>query len=342
MATAPATVAQLEANLKSTLHALSLIISFYSSVQSLSVTSYARQAPRQLTAQLQLEAAKYDAVCAQLEQRILRAIATLERDLLKATGQPIPADEPPPAPAPATTTGSELPFAFGDASTIAPKLEDGLPAAAPVPPVELDLNDLEMDDSFLNTSLFGDSAVQSPVAVDTTTSTSLATSAPPLAPTSLSLPFNTGSAAPAALPLPAASSEAPDFAALLAMVNGSLPPTSMPLASSAPLPASSMGLDLAAPFAGAVNPGGGDVDLDAMLSMLSGAGGSAGIPAPSSTAPAGLEGLGGLGGLDFGGLGAVGTGSATVDTGMDVDFGSFGEMNAGDLDELLKSLNGSS
>lgn len=62
--------------MQSTLHALSLIISFYSSVQSLSVTSYARQAPRQLTAQLQLEVAKYDAVCAQLEQRIVRLSLT--------------------------------------------------------------------------------------------------------------------------------------------------------------------------------------------------------------------------------------------------------------------------
>lgn len=57
---------------QSTLHALSLIISFYSSVQTLAVTPYARHAPRQLTSQLQLEAAKYDAVCAQLEERVVR------------------------------------------------------------------------------------------------------------------------------------------------------------------------------------------------------------------------------------------------------------------------------
>lgn len=223
-----------------------------------------------------------------------------------------------------------------------PELNDGLPAAAPVPPVELDLNDLEMDDSFLNTSLFGDSAGQSPVAMDTTTTTSVTAISAPIASTSLPLPFNTGSAAPSALPLAAASSDAPDFAALLALVNASLPPTSMPLASSAPLPPSSMGLDLNAPFAGSTNPTGGDIDLNAMLSMLSGARGSAGIPAPTTSAQAGLEGLGGLGGLDFAGLGGVGAGSATVDTGMDVDFGSFGEMNSGELDELLKSLNGGS
>lgn len=56
---------------QATLHSLSLILSFHASLNSLSVTSYARHAPRALTGQLQLEAGKFDAVCSELEGRIV-------------------------------------------------------------------------------------------------------------------------------------------------------------------------------------------------------------------------------------------------------------------------------
>jgi hypothetical protein len=57
---------------QATLSSLSLILSFYSSVQSLGVSAYAPSAPRQLTQQLMVD--KFDDECAQIERRVVRSI----------------------------------------------------------------------------------------------------------------------------------------------------------------------------------------------------------------------------------------------------------------------------
>lgn len=56
-------------DLQATLSSLSLILSFYSSVQSLGVSAYAHNAPRQLTQQLMVD--KFDDECAQMERRVV-------------------------------------------------------------------------------------------------------------------------------------------------------------------------------------------------------------------------------------------------------------------------------
>lgn len=231
----------------------------------------------------------------------LKSIAVLERDLLKATGQPVPS-EAPPAPI------AESSF-FAETAPLLPKLEAGVAAPAPV---QIELNDTDMDDSFLNSSLFGDSTVTSPVAMDLTTSSSGAPTLP-----ATSLPLNTGSAPPPSASVPA-NSDSPDFSSLLSMVNSSLP--SMPVSGSAPPLAMPLpDFTPAAPFPGGSSSG-GEADLNAMLSMLSGSGMAAGITAPLATT--GMEDIS----FDAGANG--------------MDFGSFGEMDAGSLDELLKSLGG--
>ncbi|KAK4050837.1 hypothetical protein OIV83_003259 [Microbotryomycetes sp. JL201] len=118
--------AALEASLKSTIHALSLVVSFHATVDSLGVSPYVQHAPRQLVNSLQQETQKFDGLCTQLEQQILRAIAVLERDALKAAGLPLP-----------------QPLANASDS----KAED--------------TQDEAMDDAFFNSSLFGDTPANS-------------------------------------------------------------------------------------------------------------------------------------------------------------------------------------
>ncbi|KAM0790837.1 hypothetical protein ACM66B_004682 [Microbotryomycetes sp. NB124-2] len=118
----------LEGSLKSTIHALSLLVSQHATIDSLGVSAYVQHAPRQLVNQLQQETTKFDGLCTQLEQQILRAIAVLERDALKAAGLPLPR-------APQTAANS--------------------------PTATKDGQDDVMDDAFFNSSLFGDTPANS-------------------------------------------------------------------------------------------------------------------------------------------------------------------------------------
>lgn len=176
---------------------------------------------------------------------------------------------------------------------------------------------MDVDDSFLHTSLFGESTVTSPVAMDAT---------------STSGPFAAGSAAPTSsqpLSLPSSAAPAPDdFSSLLASLSNTTSgaPLAMPLDSAAP----PLNLPLPDFNVGSSSSGGGEADLNAMLAMLSGSGMAAGITAPGPAAP-GME---GLSGLDFG------SGSDFDLSALGGSGGDYGEMDASSLDELLKSLGG--
>ncbi|KAK4050735.1 hypothetical protein OIO90_004957 [Microbotryomycetes sp. JL221] len=119
--------AALEASLKSTIHALSLVVAFHATVDSLGVTSYVQHAPKQLINNLQTELNKFDGLCDQLEHTILRSVAVLERDALKQAGLPLPSDTK-------------------DVKTSQSEHEQ---------------QDLTMEDDFLNNSLFGDTPANS-------------------------------------------------------------------------------------------------------------------------------------------------------------------------------------
>ncbi len=58
-------------NVQSTLLALSHILTFHNSLAQLQATQYAPQAPKKLTRQLRTEAGAFDAVCDQLEHRVV-------------------------------------------------------------------------------------------------------------------------------------------------------------------------------------------------------------------------------------------------------------------------------
>lgn len=73
------TIEPIESALKSTLHSLSLVLSFHSSVQQLAVAPYAPHPPRQHTQQIQLDSAKFAAACATIEQRLVRSLRPAHR-----------------------------------------------------------------------------------------------------------------------------------------------------------------------------------------------------------------------------------------------------------------------
>ncbi|SCV71393.1 BQ2448_2981 [Microbotryum intermedium] len=324
------TQVQLETTLKSTLHALSLILSFYSSVQQLGVLNYTPHAPRQLTNQLKLEAAKYDQICGQLEATILRAIATLERDALKAAqvGQLVV----PPPPPPSTSLTSEVPPA-GDA---APGSTTGETAVLDLTAGDTSTSatDTNMTDvGFLvltgdaSTTRAADATLAIPVGTDSqaTASTTGGDQQPP----GLSL---LGLSVPAIESLSVELANSQDLSALLGSIvtDASFPSTTFS-ADSSLLPLS--GTDLSSTTAPS------DLDLNAMLSMLSGSNASTlmGTGNDAEFLPA----------FDPGSLNLTTTATTATEgqgaqgaQGMDVDLDSldFSNMDAGSLDELLKSL----
>lgn len=100
----------------------------------------------------------------------LRAIAVLERDARKASGQsplvptpppalPSPAPEPEPEPELAAKVESPAAPAFGFAFA-----DLGLPLPVPANATAAVADEMDLDDSFLNDSLFGDSTAPSPAA----------------------------------------------------------------------------------------------------------------------------------------------------------------------------------
>ncbi|SCZ89445.1 BZ3500_MvSof-1268-A1-R1_Chr1-1g01184 [Microbotryum saponariae] len=315
---------------QSTLHALSLILSFYSSVQQLGVLNHTPHAPRQLTNQLKLEAAKYDQICGQLEANILRAIATLERDALKAaqTGQlvlphpPQPTGDAPPAgdSASGSNTGETpvIDLTTGDASIS-----------------ETDTNMTDVGFLDLTGDASATSAAETAFALPagTESQTTTATTSGEQPSTALSL---LGLSVPAIESSTVELADSQDLSALLGSIvtDASFPSTTFS-ADATLLPFS--GADLSSTSAPA------DLDLNAMLTMLSGA----------NAAPA--SGAGGetdlvLPAFDPTTLNLTTTATTTQPTtattegqgaqGMEVDLDSldFSNMDPGSLDELLKSL----
>ncbi|KAI5474965.1 hypothetical protein MNV49_002149 [Pseudohyphozyma bogoriensis] len=162
--------AELETSLKSTLHSLSLILAFYSSIQALQVTAYAQHPPRQQAQNIRTQTENFEKACREIEQRILRAIAVLERDARKAAGQPPLIPTPPPAilsppkpeepaPAPPTTSDAIAPSSAVETLdlTVVDDSTSSAPPAPPAPP-EDPLAALGIDTSLLDSSLFGGEA----------------------------------------------------------------------------------------------------------------------------------------------------------------------------------------
>ncbi|GAA5938079.1 hypothetical protein JCM1841_003804 [Sporobolomyces salmonicolor] len=333
MATAPTTKAALDASLKNTLLQLSKILSFQAQLQQYGAAQYANQAPSQLTAQLKAEVERFDALCAAVEQRVLRAIAVLERDARKAAGiSPLPAPSPssvfPPPPPPAD------PSLFSTEPAV-PPAPPALPAqtgaAPPAPPASSAASNLPME-------------------LDLTLSPSPPPATEPVPSAIDSLPFalpttssTTASTAAAPAPLPAE-----DLTALLSSLN--MPPfdaslSSLPSSSTSAAP--SVGQSAAEAMAALLGSAPPLLDASAVAPSIPADGdfnltgfdfASIGLPAPTASnpdvAPASassqppVDPSGGAGGngldLDLTGMG-------------DLDLSQLGEPN---LDELLRSLGG--
>ncbi|GAA5972861.1 hypothetical protein JCM21900_003326 [Sporobolomyces salmonicolor] len=332
MATAPTTKAALDASLKNTLLQLSKILSFQAQLQQYGATQYADQAPSQLTAQLKAEVGRFDALCAAVEQRVLHAIAVLERDARKAAGiSPLPAPSPssvfpPPPPADPSLFSTEPAV-----PPVPPALPAQTVAAPPAPPA-----------SSAATSL--------PMELDLTLSPSPPPATEPVPPAIESLPFAlpttssiTASTAAAAAPLPSE-----DLTALLSSLN--MPPfdaSLLSLPSSSTSEAPSVGQSAAEAMTALLGSAPPLLDASAVAPSIPADGdfnltgfdfASIGLPAPTvgnpDVAPASASsqqpvdpsrGMGGNGlDLDLTGMG-------------DLDLSQLGEPN---LDELLKSLGG--
>ncbi|BGP02230.1 hypothetical protein NBRC10513v2_005878 [Rhodotorula toruloides] len=353
-----ATQAQLESALKTTLLRLSHILAFQARLQQQGTAQYAPPAPRQLTEQLKMDVAKFDAVCDEVERKLLRAIAVIERDVRKATGA-----SPPPVPSPEQTTvkaepGTEaiLPFGLPSSTTD--------PAATAGPAVAGMSIDLTNSPSPTSTSLpFQLPGTATPASVMTSNSNPTPTAQTNTAAESVAgddlnallfslnvPPFggidssaNSTSASNAPDTSFATNSAFPDLSleALDGLLSGSSATGSAapPASSSLPTDLSSLGLDFSAisaapPQSGATAAPAASsapsLDLGSFDFSSLGLAGSA-----DPTASSGAGGTGGLGDLDLTGLGAL-------------DFGSFGAEGGGqdggtgavDLDELLKSLGG--
>ncbi|GAA6028910.1 hypothetical protein JCM8097_001501 [Rhodosporidiobolus ruineniae] len=112
MSTPTDTATALATAYKSTLAQLSHLLAFQHRIQQQGATHYAASVgpPRDLVNRVNHEAAHFDQLCADLEARILRAIAVLERDARKAAGLPNPvAPSPLPAPLPAAPLSNPVP-----------------------------------------------------------------------------------------------------------------------------------------------------------------------------------------------------------------------------------------
>ncbi|GAA5881704.1 hypothetical protein JCM3774_005342 [Rhodotorula dairenensis] len=85
----------LEAALKAATLQLSRILAYQARLQLHATVQYAPPAPNALVKQLAHDADTFDHLCSTLEQRVLRAIAVLERDVRRANGIPAPPRTPP-------------------------------------------------------------------------------------------------------------------------------------------------------------------------------------------------------------------------------------------------------
>ncbi|BGP34261.1 hypothetical protein JCM10296v2_006076 [Rhodotorula toruloides] len=352
-----ATQAQLESALKATLLRLSHILAFQARLQQQGTAQYAPPAPRQLTEQLKLDVAKFDAVCDEVERKLLRAIAVIERDVRKATGA-----SPPPVPSPEQATvkaepGGEavLPFVLPSSTTDTPTAAGAAAAGmsidltnspsptSPSLPFQLPGTATPADPSTSNpnsTPHAATTAASESAAADDLNALLSSLNVPPFGGIDSSADPTPTSNAPDTFF--ATNSAFPDLSleALDSLLSGSSATGSAaPLASSSlPADLSSLGLDFlsmssappppsatAAPASSAPSLDLGSLDFSSLGLAVSAE------PAASS----GAGGVGGLGGLDLTGLG-------------DLDFGSFGTAGGGqdggtgavDLDELLKSLGG--
>ncbi|GAA5930622.1 hypothetical protein JCM3775_003826 [Rhodotorula graminis] len=280
--------AQLEASLKATLLDLSRILAFQARLQQHGVVQYAPVAPRHLTQALQADAAQFAAICDHLEHRVLKAIATLERDARRAAGlsparptSPAPADPPAPVEpakpaAPVNDDGADdakLPFSLPTASTSAPVAASAAPPDAATMKLDLTL-----------------SPSPPPAASSTTTNSTLPFQLPgsstlPASSSAMMLDLTGDDAAPP--PAPAPTNVAPDLGgadanadlnALLASLNmppfdNSLASTSLPSSSTAPAPSAPQPAPASTTFPA--------LSLDALNALLAGS-----APPPASTAPA--------------------------------------------------------
>ncbi|KAJ8293171.1 hypothetical protein OF846_003864 [Rhodotorula toruloides] len=336
-----ATQAQLESALKATLARLSHILAFQARLQQQGTAQYAPPAPIQLAEQLKVDVARFDQVCDDVERKLLRAIAVIERDVRKATGA-----SPPPVPSPEQPTvkaepGAEAILPFGLPSSLTE------PAAAAVPAAAGMSIDLTNSPSPTSTSLpFQLPGTATPASVLTSNSNPIPTAQTNTAAesvagddlnallSSLNVPPFGGIDPSADL---TSTSNAPDTAfvtnsafpdlsleALDSLLSGSAAAASgtsaPPASASVPTDLSSLGLDFASvlsapplsgPTAAPAASSAPSLDLGSFDFSSLGLAGSA-EPAASS----GAGGAGGLGGLDLTGLG-------------DLDFGSFGTEGGG-------------
>ncbi|GAA5894094.1 hypothetical protein JCM6882_007982 [Rhodosporidiobolus microsporus] len=355
MASTNQTQTALEGSLKATLVQLSHILAFQARLQQQGASQYALEPPRQLTDKLKVEADQLEGVCTAIEQRVLKALAVLERDARKAAGisplpvpspEPAPAAEPPKAAVETMTIDDEpLPFTLPVSTA-----SSHVPSTAPSAPSTAMQLDLTLSPSPPPAALPDNAPLpfQLPVSTSSSSTPSAASVAAPAA----------ASSAPAAAGAPAEE----DINALLSSLN--MPPfdPSTFLTSSAPLASSSASTSAAPPV-----PDLSLDQLDALFSSSTSSSASAApitSAAPAFSAPLDLSSLGlttssapsdptGMGAFDYTSLindagmgnstgggaagGAPGLGDLDLSTlgAGEFDFSQLGEPN---LDELLKSL----
>ncbi|BGP18705.1 hypothetical protein JCM10213_009183 [Rhodosporidiobolus nylandii] len=349
MSTANTTQAQLEASYKATLAQLSHILAFQARVHAAGGAAYSgAQPPRQMAEQLQAEMARFDKLLDGVEERVLRALAVLDRDARAAAGlPPLAAPSPPPASAPAVALvpaaaapsavdESPLPFTL-PVSTAAPS-----PRPAPAPtsqpaekpaPMELDLtmspSPPPHGEAPLPFQLPG--VPPAPIAAAATAPPPAAV-APSMGTEDLDALLSSIGMAPFSA-TPASTTAALPSAAAPAPANGMLPDLSMDAlnallngaSSSSSAPPAAPGIDVSLASFGGLGGGGGpgeaNVDFSSLMGPSTGAGGADAAPG------------GGLADLDFSALGAGEFDMSQLGTG--VGGATQGEAN---LEELLKSL----
>ncbi|GAA5991633.1 hypothetical protein JCM10908_001063 [Rhodotorula pacifica] len=131
----------LESALKATTLQLSRILAYQARLQQHGTAQYGPSAPTTLVKQLARDAESFDTVCRALEQRVLRAIAILERDVRRAKGiAAAPASKPHPT-ADLEQEDLAMPFALPPAGTAATTAAEPASAAAAVPTMQIDLTD---------------------------------------------------------------------------------------------------------------------------------------------------------------------------------------------------------
>ncbi|GAA6053302.1 hypothetical protein JCM3770_006674 [Rhodotorula araucariae] len=337
----------LEASLKATRVQLSRILAFQAKLQHHGALDYAHALPSQLARPLDAEAATFASICDQLERRVLRAIAVLERDARRAAGvsplpaAPSPLAAPPPAAlAPLSVTADATapppaPLQLDLTLSPSPPPTAGLPFQLPASAVSTALGaqaqtamlDLTGDDSVAS-STTGIAAVDADAGAGADPNDDINALL-----ASLNMPpFDLSSASSAAGPpgpsVPAASAPGtappgafPDLS--LDALNALMAGTTAPAAAAAPATGRSP----------SSAPAGTGAGLDALgLSLALGAGGDGG--GASAGGASGAPGASDFAAIDFssfgGGVGA-GAGSSTATatatgTATDQGFGALGEL----------------